>query len=236
VSLSLLPVPSRRRGEEILDRPGLDPRIVRRALVDIAKANALFGGTAAVLAELETAAPDLPQEASLLDVATGSGDIPRSARKLFLDKHGISLTTIGLDSAEELARMSRTNLHAVVRANALRLPFPSRSVDIITCSQFLHHLDARNAATLVQEMNRVARIRVVISDLRRSWIAVGGLWLASFPLRFDPVSRYDGVLSIMRGFTREELREIVARAIGAPARVTYRRGFRITASWAPVAT
>jgi len=85
-------------------------------------------------------------------------------------------------------------------------------------------------------MNRVARIRVVISDLRRSWIAAGGLWVASFPLRFDPVSRYDGVLSIMRGFTREELTEIVSRAIGAPARVKHRRGFRITASWTPVVT
>jgi hypothetical protein len=27
-------------------------------------------------------------------------------------------------------------------------------------------------------MNRVARFRVVISDLRRSFIAAGGLWLA----------------------------------------------------------
>ena len=181
-------------------------------------------------------ARELPREATLLDVATGNGDIPRSARKFLLEEHGIGLTTIGLDSAETLARVSKTNLHAVVRANALRLPFPSRSVDVITCSQFLHHLDAGEAATLVGEMNRVARIRVVISDLRRSWIAAGGLWVASFPLRFDPVSRYDGVLSIMRGFTREELHEIVTRAIGAPARVTHRRGFRITASWTPVVT
>jgi len=207
-----------------------------RALVDVAKTNALFGGIAAVVAELETVARDLPREATLLDVATGNGDIPQSARKLFLKKHGIRLITIGLDLAEELTRVSRTNLHAVVRANALRLPFPSGSVDVVTCSQFLHHLDSENATTLIREMNRVARIRVVISDLRRSWIAAGGLWVASFPLRFDPVSRYDGVLSIMRGFTREELTETVARAIGAPARVKHRRGFRITASWTPVVT
>ena len=233
MNLSLIPVPARRRGEEILDRSGVDPRIVRRALIDVAKTNALFGGIAAVVAELESVARDLPRDVTLLDVATGNGDIPKFAREQLLSRRRISLTTIGLDAAEELARVSRPNLHAVVRADALRLPFPSRSVDIVTCSQFLHHLDPAAAITLIREMNRVAKIRVVISDLRRSWVAAGGLWVASFPLRFDPVSRYDGVLSIMRGFTRDELAEIVSLAIGTVARVTQRRGFRITASWTP---
>jgi hypothetical protein len=83
-------------------------------------------------------------------------------------------------------------------------------------------------------MNRVARVRVIISDIRRSWIAMAGLWLVSYPLRFDSVSRYDGIISIRRGFTRSELEETVAEAIRAEPRVTYRRGFRVTASWAPV--
>ena len=47
--------PRRRRGREYLDEPGVDARVVRRSLADVARANALFGGTRAVLVELRIA-------------------------------------------------------------------------------------------------------------------------------------------------------------------------------------
>lgn len=226
--------PARIRGEEILDRPDVDPRVVKRALQDVAKSNALFGGTAAVVSELDSIAESLPANVTLLDVATGNGDIPRSARKRLESRHGKKVTTIGIDLAEELTEVSRHNVQSSLCGDALRLPFKSRSVDVVTASQFLHHLGPEDAIIAIQEMNRVARVRVIISDIRRSWIALAGLWLVSFPLRFDKVSRSDGIVSIRRGFTRDELEETVADAIQVAASVNYRRGFRITASWAPV--
>jgi len=82
-------------------------------------------------------------------------------------------------------------------------------------------------------MHRVARLRVIVSDLQRSWFAAAGIWLASFPLAFHPVSRHDGVVSVLRGFTRRELGELVESAVGQRADVRYRLGFRVTASWTP---
>ena len=82
-------------------------------------------------------------------------------------------------------------------------------------------------------MSRVARHRIIVADLRRSWLAIAGLWTLSFPLGFHPVSRHDGVVSIRRGFTPDELRALVHRATGRTARVTRRAGFRVTASWSP---
>ncbi len=102
------------------------------------------------------------------------------------------------------------------------------------CSQTLHHFRGDAASALLREMNRVARVAVVVSDLRRSWIAAAGFWLASFPLAFHPVTRHDGVLSVFRGFTSDELDETVHDAVGVHAPVTHRLGFRITTSWAPV--
>jgi len=84
------------------------------------------------------------------------------------------------------------------------------------------------------EMNRVARVRVIVSDLRRSWIAAAGLWIASFPLRFHAVSRHDGVVSVMRGFTPEELGDTVREAVARKTVVHRRRAFRVTTSWTPV--
>lgn len=225
--------PARRRGIEILDDPNVDPALVTRSLGDVARANRLFGGTRAAVAEMSRCIAELPASATLLDVGTGSGDIPTSAR-VRCRKAGITLTTFGLDTAEELATLSRRNHDVTVCANGLALPLADRSVDVVMCSQLLHHFAGADALQLLKEMNRVARKRVVVSDLRRSRTAALGLWIASFPLRFHPVSRHDGVVSVMRGFTPFELAETVRAALGVSPTVTRRPGFRITTSWSPV--
>lgn len=226
--------PPRKRGFEILDDPNVDPRIVTRSLADVVRANALFGGSRALVAEIRTALPDLPSRATLLDVGTGLADIPCRAQK-FARENDIELTIVGLDSALELAVASCPTLNLAVCGDALHLPFADASIDVVMCSQVLHHFAGDDALTLIREMNRVARVRVIISDIRRSWIAAGGIWLMSFPLRFHAVSRHDGVVSVMRGFTVDELRDTVRRAVGCAPVVHRRRGFRVTTSWTPKA-
>ena len=225
-------IPPRLRGVEILDSPDVDPDLKTRSLGDVARANALFGGLSSVLDALKETLGDLPRRATLLDVGTGLGDIPCHAKAL-ANQNGVDLTTIGLDSALELTRASKPAVSFTVCGDALRLPFADRSVDVVMCSQVLHHFAGADALTLVREMNRVARIRVVVSDLRRSWIAAAGLWLLSFPLRFHAVSRHDGVVSVLRGFTPDELADTVNAAIARKPVVRRRRGFRITATWTP---
>ena len=227
--------PTRRRGVEFLDLPDVDPELVKRSLADVARANALFGGTSSALDELGNALKEVPREATLLDVGTGLGDIPCRAREE-ARRNGVELTTIGLDAAAELASASQSSVDFAVCADALRLPFADNSIDIVMCSQVLHHFAARESAELLREMDRVARVRVIVSDIRRSWIAAAGLWLASFPLRFHAVSRHDGVVSVMRGFTPEELEDTVHEAIARRPVAHRRRAFRVTTSWAPVHT
>jgi SAM-dependent methyltransferase len=224
--------PPRSRESELLDAPDIDPQLITRSLADVARSNALFGGLSAAIDEFRDALKELPRRASLLDVGTGLGDIPRSARDV-ADENGIELHAFGLDSAEELARASSTAVDCVVCGDALELPFADKSIDVVMCSQVLHHFSRPDALTLLREMDRVARVRVIVSDLRRSRLAALGLWLASFPLRFHAVSRHDGVVSVMRGFTPDELVDTVREAVARPATVRRRRVFRVTTSWAP---
>jgi SAM-dependent methyltransferase len=230
--VTALITPPRRRGFEYLDAPGVDPRLVRRSLADVALANALFGGTRAVLLELGAVIPELDANATLLDVGSGVGDIAARARELARQQR-VDLSLITIDMAETLAVASRARTGNAVRGNATALPFADRSVDVAMCSQTLHHFDDTNAACVLKELDRVARVRVIISDLRRSWLAAAGLWLASFPLGFHPVSRHDGVVSIMRGYTRDELRRLVQASTGRAPNVTRHIGWRVTATWRP---
>ncbi len=231
--------PARRRGVELLDDPNSDAALVRRSLQDVAQANRWFGGTAAVLASIDpllrlaTAEQDGQATLTLLDVGTGAGDIPERARQL-AKRRGVRLSTVGIERTASLAAGATPRVGTVCVADGLRLPFADHSVDIVTCSQVLHHFPDAEATTLLREMHRVARRLAVVSDLRRSWLAAVGIWLSSFALRFHPVSRHDGVLSVLRGYRRRELAALVLRAVGTTPQARNRLGFRVTATWSPL--
>jgi 2-polyprenyl-3-methyl-5-hydroxy-6-metoxy-1,4-benzoquinol methylase len=220
---------------EILDDRTIDPALVRRSMRDVALSNRLFGGTRAVVREVDAALDGAPASLSLLDVGTGLGDIPRSAQALARHRDRF-LFTVGLDASHDLARESTSRVAAAVVADAGSLPFRDHSVDIVTCSQLLHHFSAPVAVEVVRELDRVARIRAIVSDIRRSRLAIAGLWLASFLLRFHPVSRHDGIASIQRGYTVAELGALTKQALNRDATVRTHRGFRVTASWSPTRT
>jgi hypothetical protein len=228
----MFPTPARRRGVEILDDPSTDSALAVRSLRDVAKANLLFGGRRAIISELARVLPGTQRSATLLDVGTGLGDIPASARAQF-ERKRIALTTIGFELDASLAREASSRCTHAVVGSAMRLPFRSASIDFVTCSQVLHHFAGQDAADLVRECTRVARQAVIVGDLRRSWFAVAGLWASSFLLGFHPVSRHDGIVSILRGFTVDDLTELVHRSTGIDPRVRKRLGWRVTAVWNP---
>jgi SAM-dependent methyltransferase len=224
--------PARRRGVEILDDPNVDPAIRERSIGDVTKSNRLLGGLRAARLGVRDALDDLRAPATLLDIGTGLADIPERARDDAAAR-GIVLTTIGVDEAVSLLVAARPRLSDAVCANALTLPFRDRSIDIVLCSQLLHHFENADAARLITEMNRVARRGVIVSDLRRSWFAAAGFWMVSFLLGFHRVTRHDGVVSVLRGFTESELSNLVRSATGATPTMRRRLGFRVTAHWTP---
>jgi len=222
--------PRRRRGFEHLDNPDTPPALRERSLRDVRVANTLLGGTHAVLAELRRVLPTLGTTATMLDVGTGLADIPAASSKL-ARKRGVQLGTFAVDEAESLLHAAAARVEQGVCADARHLPFSDASVDVVTCSQVLHHFTDDEVPEVLRELNRVARRCVVVSDLRRSWIAATGFWLVTWPLGFHPVSRHDGFTSVLRGFTSAELARHVRKATGRAPHVRRHPGFRVTATW-----
>jgi ubiquinone/menaquinone biosynthesis C-methylase UbiE len=95
-----------------------------------------------------------------------------------------------------------------VVADALALPFTDNSFDLVTCSLFAHHLQPTDLARFGGEAARVCRRAVLINDLIRHPVHVA-LVCAGFPLMRSYVSRVDGLASVRRAYTPEEVREIL---------------------------
>ncbi len=223
-------VPRRRRGFEHLDDPATPPVLRERSLRDVRRANTLLGGTRAVLAEVMRLLPALGERATLLDVGTGLADIPSKAARR-ASRRGVRLTTFAVDEAESLVRAARTRVDVGVCGDARKLPFADGSIDVVTCSQVLHHFPDDEIPDVLRELQRVSRRYVVVSDLRRSWVAALGFWAVTWPLGFHPVSRHDGFTSVLRGFTSDELARHVQDIAGSAPDVRRHPGFRITATW-----
>jgi len=219
---------------ELFDDPAADAATVVASLKDVARANRFLGGAAAALRRLDELLRAAPRGATLtlLDVGTGCGDLPRAARARAL-RAGIRLRLLAVERHPAAARHAASGGDlTVLLADAVRLPFAARSVDLVLCSQLLHHFRGEAVTSIVGELDRVARLGVVIADLRPHPLAAVGLWLASYPLHFHPVSRRDGVTSVLRGFTPAALRRSCAEA-GVAAEVRTHAMFRITAAWRP---
>jgi SAM-dependent methyltransferase len=222
--------PPRQRGVEYLDDPATPDEVRTRAMADVARSNTLFGGRAAVTATVRALIPNLPASVSVLDVGTGHGEIAAAVRA-DLTAVGKATHTVGLDIAESVARAGRERLDGAIAGSALRLPMRSGSADLVICSQLLHHFAAPQAREVIAELDRVSRGWVVIADLRRSRAAAAGFWLASLALGFHPVTRHDGVVSVMRGFTTTELESLVHDATGVVPVIRRRPLWRIVATW-----
>lgn len=232
-------------GKELLDDPAADPATVALSLRNIARANWWFGGWAAVrhgmrrLLESREAllpghheGPEDPKRSShltLLDVGTGTGDLPARAVR-WGARRGIPIRAVGLERSPVAARLARGRGLPTLVGCAGDLPLPDRSVDLVTASQLAHHLDPDSCRTLFRECARVARLGVVIADLHPSALAAIGFRLGGTILRFDAVTIDDGVTSLGRGFTTARLAGLLADT-GISASVTRRPGARVVAWW-----
>jgi SAM-dependent methyltransferase len=220
-------------GSELLDDPAADPDAVRLSLRNIARSNRWFGGGAAVREGLERLLRGLPRgrPLTLLDLGTGAGDLPRRAVR-WAHRRGYELCPIGLELNRTAAGVAARAGVPCALACAGAPPVREKSVDLVLVSQVAHHLTDDSTVRLLRTCDALARVGVVVADLRRGPLGPIAFRLCARALRFDPVTMADGLTSLRRGYTPRELEALLSRA-GVRARVSRRPGYRLLATWRP---
>jgi SAM-dependent methyltransferase len=147
----------------------------------------------------------------LLDVGSGSGDVPVALRRAL----GGGLAAAALDIKLLHLQAAPRELLRVV-GDARRPPFAPGTFDVVTASLFLHHFDEAALPDLLRGLYALARRALVVNDLRRARVPyVFGK--AVFPLLFKSrVSVEDGLISIRSSFREADLRAAFSAA-GVPA-------------------
>jgi hypothetical protein len=208
---------------EILDTGQTSPEEVRDSLVDLQRINRWFGGTH-TLAKLvdRVIARTQSRHFTLLDVGSASGDIARSIQQ-HLSSRGVRLHYTLLD--RDASHFSDRTIPSV-SGDALALPFRDNSFDLVACSLFAHHLEPEQVSQFAREALRVARVALLINDLRRSYLHLVAIY-AGKPL-FRRITRHDSVASVWRSYTPEEMRTMLnhgtARQVEVETSYLFRMG------------
>jgi 2-polyprenyl-3-methyl-5-hydroxy-6-metoxy-1,4-benzoquinol methylase len=151
----------------------------------------------------------------VLDLATGSGDIPR----LVIDyarKVGATVTVEAIDQQSSTLEIARG-----LSADYPEIDFKQGDVlffgedgqyDIVLCSLALHHFDEAAAVRLLERCRHLSRRFVLVSDLRRGLLATVGVYLLTALIYRESMTRTDARLSAERAFSFREFGSLAERA------------------------
>lgn len=201
----------RSRVEEEMDDLDIKGRKLERTLEDLTKVHKWLGGHTLVKHILNQLVEMDSGIQSILDIGCGGGDSLFSMQAWCQQKN-TALDLHGMDAnAAIISYAQRKNEHQYIHFYAGNVFDNSkleryRGIDVAFFSLFLHHFSDEEILQLLQSCADLGIRYIVITDLERSVWAYRLFRLTTKLIPFSEMARKDGLLSIQKGFKREELK------------------------------
>lgn len=199
---------------EMMDRPQPISPELERDLENLRDLNRWFGSYALVSMFLSRwIKPGARMR--IVDLATGSGDIPRLIAE-YGRKIGAALQIDAIDqqsSTLEVAKKLSANYPEISFAEGNILEWnAAEPYDLVLSTLALHHFNDEGAVRVLQRCRALSRKFVLVSDLRRGWLATLGVRILTATMFREPMTKYDGRLSAARAFSFSEMNLLAQRA------------------------
>jgi ubiquinone/menaquinone biosynthesis C-methylase UbiE len=224
--------------KEMMDLPGQPKELLADDLRNLRIINRYLGCYRNVLRGLARLVGEQKlHRFTLLDVGTGSGDIPTVIAH-WARRQQIAARITGLEreaaTVEEAVDQTRSFPEiTIVRGDATAPPFGAGSFDFVLTSQLLHHFKDEQIIVLLRTWARLARRGIIVSDLVRHPVAYHGIRLLTKGFTRNTMTRTDAPLSVQRACTISEWQELFRRADVGRLRVQWMFPFRVLALISP---
>lgn len=220
--------------EEQMDAPDLDPAVYAAVLNDLAKVNRVTLAARPTLGFLDRAIGDRASF-KLLDVGFGDGDMLRRIAR-WATRSGIDAELVGIDlnpgSAPTAAAQGDGGGTIAYRTGDYA-DLAGQGWDIIVSSLVAHHMSHAQLLAFLRFMEAEAGLGWFLNDLHRHGFAHAGFPLLARLMRWHPIVRHDGRLSIARSYRPREWQPILAEAGITEAQVERRFPFRLCVARVP---
>lgn len=196
---------------ELMDDPDCDPRVLDRTFRRFAVVNALVSGWRTVWRTHVMPALPPSGRGRVLDLGCGGGDLARALVR-WAASDGFDVEVVGIDpDPRAIAAADRSRLRGATfrEQSSGDLVAAGERFDVVVSNHVLHHLADDERPAFLADSERLAASRVVHSDIRRSRSAYRSYALASPLVAAGTFVRVDGLRSIRRSFTVDELRRVL---------------------------
>jgi 2-polyprenyl-3-methyl-5-hydroxy-6-metoxy-1,4-benzoquinol methylase len=217
--------------KEIMDDLEVGGEILKQTLRELRTINKFLGGNHVTTSGLKILLKgDKKRKYTIADVGCGGGDMLRVMAD-WASKNGYDCQFIGIDANEHTIGMAKENLKnypnvSFLTKNVFDKEFESIKVDVFTCTLFTHHFTDEELIILTRVFNKGASLGLVINDLHRHPLAYYSIRLLTALFSKSPMVQNDGPLSVLRGFSRKDIRHILQKAGIVPVQIQWNWAFR----------
>lgn len=211
--------------KEMMDLPGIPRDLLVEDLRNLRRINRYLGGYRGIMKGLRgVVARKKMRRFTLLDVGTGSGDIPKQivqwARRKGVQARIVAVEPDPVTAREAVIQTQMFPEIRIVQGNGLAPPFKPASFDFVLSSQLLHHFSEDKIVFLLRSWSRLARQSILVSDLVRDPLAYWGIRIVTKLFTRNEMTRFDAPLSVRKALTLKEWRKLFGEAAVGPFRVS----------------
>lgn len=208
-------IPPRGHEPEAIDHPETPAEVLREAMHGIRNLNRRLGYHRYLAWQLERRlGRGYRGTLNVLDVATGLADLP-AALATWGRRRDLDVQAVGLDLNPRILAMAAEETQEIpevvlIEGDALAMPFPDGSFDVVTTHLSLHHFPEVRVVPLLQSMDRVLRPGgiMLVGDLVRSRLNMA-MVEAACAVFGSEACRQDGRISIRNAYSRGEVMAFV---------------------------
>ncbi|MFD2035878.1 methyltransferase domain-containing protein [Belliella marina] len=217
--------------KEIMDDLEFEGPVLDQSLKELRTINKFLGGNKVTTSGLEYIVKKFPQDCySIADIGCGGGDMIRVMSD-WAKKKNHTCKFIGIDANPNTIEFARERLKdldgvALKTENVFDESFEEDQVDIITCTLFTHHFTDDELIRLFGSFKKKAKLGIIINDLHRHRVAYFSIKLLTKIFSKSPMVQNDGPLSVLRGFSRNDLNKTLSLSGIKNAKIKWFWAFR----------
>ncbi len=155
------------------------------------------------------------REYHLVDLGAGACETAAWLLNYCRDKN-LKLRISACDHDRRVVRYARKHYGSVTHLKILhrdmRFIDDLKPIDFIFANHLLHHLRDPQIIELIQYLSRFSHATIIFNDLQRRRLSYTAYYLISFLFPQNNFARHDGLVSIRKGFTNRELRDLIKTA------------------------
>ena len=207
--------------------------VVDQTLRELEVINKWLGGnhvTINGLQRLITDCKDRPDHLVIVDIGCGGGDMLKLVAS-WARRNKLEVDLVGVDANPNIIRYAEKNTFALpeIRYQTLDIfsaEFEALEYDVLLATLFTHHFEDGQLAQLLSQVQRQARLGVVINDLHRHWFAFYSIKMLTRLFSKSAMVRNDAAVSVLRAFLKKEWVDLMHKAGIENYRIRWMWAFR----------